>query len=66
MLICEKTPNRAFSGRGCAAREPWPWTAKVISPAGLLDGHAAPLTPVVSLFSPGLARGLARGVNSRT
>ncbi len=40
-------PNPAFSGRGWAAREPGRFSGKVASPAGLLDGHAAPLTLVL-------------------
>jgi len=32
-------PNRAFSGRGCAAREPWRFSGKSASPAGLVGRH---------------------------
>jgi len=47
--ITKILPNRASSGRGYAAREPWRFSGKCASPARLLDGHAAPLTLSLAL-----------------
>ena len=42
--IEEEKPNPASSGRGFAARQPWRFAGEGASPAGLSDGHTAPLT----------------------